>query len=72
VSLGIADKIKRKNVHTQCTDMHKAMAFARILLGKISGNRRPRTGPAPRENDKTNLKIVINHLMNFTIEITIT
>lgn len=32
-----------------------AIALARILLGKISGNRRPGTGPAPRENASTNL-----------------
>lgn len=41
---------------TQCTDMQRAMAFARILLGKISGKRSPGTGPAPNENDKTNLQ----------------
>jgi hypothetical protein len=81
MSLRIADKTKRKHVHTQCTDMQRAIAFARILLGKISGKRRPGTGPAPRENDKTNLKIVIqsisfflsgNYSVNFITEIRIT
>jgi hypothetical protein len=38
--------------------MQRATAFARILLGKISGKRSPGTGPAPNENDKTNLKIL--------------
>lgn len=41
---------------TQWTDMHKAIAFARILLGKISGKSRPGTGPAPKANARTNLQ----------------
>lgn len=40
---------------TQCTDIQKAIAFARILLGKISDSNRPGTGPAPMANEKTNL-----------------
>lgn len=49
---------------TQCTDIQKAMAFALILLGKIS-ERRPRTGPAPIANENTNLqKYSVNGLYN--------
>lgn len=40
---------------TQCTDIHTAIAFALIRLGKISGRRRLGTGPAPRANVNTNL-----------------
>ena len=40
---------------TQCTDIQTAIAFALIRFGKISGRRRPGTGPAPRANVKTNL-----------------
>lgn len=38
--------------------MHKAIAFARILLGNISDKRRPGTGPAPKENAETDLQNV--------------
>lgn len=48
--------IMTHGVLTQCTDMQRAIALARILLGKISGKRSPGTGPAPSENDKTNLR----------------
>jgi len=44
----------RKKI-TQCTAIQTAMALALIRLGKISGRRRPGTGPAPRANVKTNL-----------------
>lgn len=47
--------MKRKCI-TQCTDIQNAIAFALIRLGKISGRRRPGTGPAPTANDNTNLK----------------
>ena len=40
---------------TQCTDIQRAIALARILFGKISGRRSPGTGPAPNENDRTYL-----------------
>ena len=43
-----------KKLTPQCTDIHRAMALARILFGKISGKRSPGTGPAPNENAKTN------------------
>lgn len=49
--------IKKGREFTQCTDIQTAIAFALIRLGKISGRRRPGTGPAPKANVKTNLYI---------------
>lgn len=42
--------------HTQWTDIQKAIAFALIRLGSISGRSRPGTGPAPTANVKTYLQ----------------
>ena len=42
---------------TQCMPNDKATAFALILEANISGRRRAGTGPAPSENDNTQLLI---------------
>ena len=49
------DNISVSSPFTQCTDMHTAIALALIRLGSISDRSRPGTGPAPKENVKTNL-----------------
>ena len=42
--------------------MQTAIAFALIRLGRISDRRRLGTGPAPRENIKTNLHNPLHNL----------
>jgi len=37
--------------------MQKAIAFALIRLGKISGRSKPGTGPAPKANVSTNTRV---------------
>lgn len=46
---------------TQCTAMQTAIAFALTRPGNISDRSRLGTGPAPRENVKTNLFHVSNN-----------
>lgn len=59
-------QIRRLRPLTQCTDIQKAIAFALIRLGNISGSKRPGTGPAPTANIKTNLHNS-NSLFNYNL-----
>lgn len=52
---------------TQCTHIQKAIAFARIRLGNISGSSNAGTGPAPIANMNTNNNVPPTERITFTI-----